>query len=98
VPRHQIGGWPELIQGDMESECHLVSQGVRMGSPADHAATIKPGLEKGAEDWALLFQIDTDEDGPGWMWGDMGMIYFWIRRTDLATRDFSRVWLILQCT
>lgn len=98
LPQHQVGGWPAVIQSDMEEECQLASGGVRMGSPADHAATYRPGAEEGASDWALLFQVDTDEAGPGWMWGDCGMIYFWIRRADLARRDFSKVWLVLQCT
>jgi len=32
------------------------------------------------------------------MWGDMGMLYFWIRAEDLAARRFERVWMILQCS
>jgi uncharacterized protein YwqG len=32
------------------------------------------------------------------MWGDCGMLYFWIRRDDLARRDFSGAWVVLQCT
>jgi uncharacterized protein YwqG len=62
----------------------------------------QPGRPKsptaGAADWRLLLQIDTDEDGPGWMWGDVGRIYFWIKKHDLALRRFADVWLILQCT
>ena len=29
--------------------------------------------------------IKTDDckEGPGWMWGDAGMLYFWIHRDDL---------------
>jgi uncharacterized protein YwqG len=98
VPAHQIGGWPRLIQSDMEEQCQLCSSGVRMGSPKDHEATYRPGLEEGAEDWILLFQVDTDEVGPGWMWGDCGTLYYWIKKQDLAVRDFTSVWLILQCT
>ena len=31
------------------------------------------------------------------MWGDCGMLYFWIRRDDLASRCFDHVWMTLQC-
>ncbi|MGN0700170.1 MAG: DUF1963 domain-containing protein [Oscillospiraceae bacterium] len=31
------------------------------------------------------------------MFGDCGHIYFWIRKADLAARNFDNVWLILQC-
>jgi len=30
--------------------------------------------------------------------GDVGRIYFVIRRQDLEQKDFKNVWLILQCT
>jgi uncharacterized protein YwqG len=29
--------------------------------------------------------------------GDAGRLYFWIRKLDLRARDFSRIWMILQC-
>lgn len=54
-------------------------------------------MEKGAEDWQLLLQIDSDEENLGAMWGDCGRVYFWIRQQDLQKRDFSNVWLVLQC-
>ncbi len=59
-----------------------------------------PSVPEGAKDWILLLQVDTDDDsdGPGWMWGDCGRIYFWIRRQDLAARRFDRAWTVLQCT
>jgi len=31
------------------------------------------------------------------MWGDVGRIYYWIRRNALATRDFDQTWLVFQC-
>ena len=44
----------------------------------------------------LLLQLDTDDD-TGWMWGDMGMIYFWIAPQELDARNFDDVRLILEC-
>ena len=52
-----------------------------------------PGL---AKPWRLLLQLDSCED-LGMMWGDMGLVYFWIRQEDLQARRFDRTWVILQC-
>jgi uncharacterized protein YwqG len=52
-------------------------------------------LRSSAADWALLLQIDTDSE-LGWMWGDAGTIYYWIRRQDLASGTFERTWMMLQ--
>ncbi len=43
----------------------------------------------------LLLQLDT-HTAPGWMWGDMGKLYFWILEGDLAKNDFSHVQLDVQ--
>jgi uncharacterized protein YwqG len=98
APIHQLLGHAAEVQGDMASECQLVSNGIYLGGdkPIDEARV--KALEPGAADWRLLLQIDTDEEGPDWMWGDCGRLYFWIRREDLARRDFSGVWVVLQCS
>jgi uncharacterized protein YwqG len=96
-PIHQIGGYPTPVQGDdMELECQLASNGIYVGNPDGYRSPEARALQSGAEDWLLLLQVDND-DGAGMMWGDVGMLYFWIRRQDLANRDFSNVWMILQC-
>ena len=41
-------------------------------------------------------QVDADEEA-GMMWGDAGMLYFWIRTEDLKNRRVSNVWTVLQC-
>ena len=47
----------------------------------------------------LLLQLDSDQspDGPGWMWGDMGMLYFFIDREDLKAGRFENVLLEEEC-
>ncbi len=47
----------------------------------------------------LLLQIDTDEEdnGPCWMWGDCGRLFFWISPKDLASRRFDRIEFVLEC-
>jgi uncharacterized protein YwqG len=51
-------------------------------------------LEAGKSEWMLLLQIDSDDDAK-MMWGDTGMLYFWIRKNDLKKLRFDHVWLIV---
>ncbi len=48
-------------------------------------------------EWILLFQLDSDEE-IGTMWGDVGTLFFLIKKEDLAMRAFERVWMELQFT
>jgi uncharacterized protein YwqG len=41
-------------------------------------------------------QFDSD-DTAKLMWGDLGMLYFWVRQQDLKVREFSKAWMTLQC-
>lgn len=92
---HHLLGEPQEIQGDMKLECQLASSGIDVGASQDDPRAA--GLAAGAVNWTLLLQLDSDESGPGWMWGDLGRLYFWIRRDDLRHRRFDDVWLVLQC-
>jgi uncharacterized protein YwqG len=84
-PRHQIGGSPKYIQDDPRSNCVDATETIEGDA---HARARE--LTKRASGWRLLFQIDTDEEGPGWMWGDAGCLFYCIRGTDLADRRFDR--------
>jgi uncharacterized protein YwqG len=95
-PRHRAFGWPEPVQNAMPLECQLASNGVYVGGPEGYRDPRVAGLKAGAADWRLLWQIDTDEDA-GWMWGDVGTIYYWIREQDLVAGRFDKVWMIFQC-
>lgn len=96
-PMHQISGKPYAIQNeDMETECALVSKGVNCGRADDYQRGYAQLLEGQTAEWRLLFQMDTDEDA-GWMWGDSGIVYFWVRESEARRGDFSNVWLVLQC-
>lgn len=97
VPDHRVGGYPSPVQNDdMELECELVTNGINLGKPEAYSSPRAKALAAGADDWRLLLQVDSD-DATGMMWGDSGMLYFWIREQDARSGDFSRVWLILQC-
>lgn len=47
------------------------------------------------EDWILLLQLDEDSELP-MIWGDAGCAYYWIRKQDLAIRNFSNTYMTIQ--
>lgn len=63
---------------------------------ASEAATAAGWISGQSDDWVLLLQVDST-DQLGFMWGDAGRLYWYISKQDLAQRDFSKVWLVLQC-
>jgi uncharacterized protein YwqG len=94
---HLLFGSPMVIQNPMEEECQLSFHGFDatdydLGSDPEVAF-----LKDGVEDWQLLLQLDSD-DNLDWMWGDLGRLYFWIRKQDLEKHDFSNVWCEKQCS
>ncbi len=95
-PRHQVLGWPRVIQNQMELECQLASNGLYVGNASGYQDPRRKELEPGAPDWILLLQIDSD-DKTEMMWGDIGTLYVWIRYPDFKQRNFDKAWTILQC-
>jgi uncharacterized protein YwqG len=95
-PIHRLLGHPQPIQGDMQLECQLASNGLYCGDSSSYTDPRADDLRPGALDWRLLLQIDSDDDA-GMMWGDVGMIYYWMRKEDLAARAWDASWLVLQC-
>lgn len=95
-------GYPDTIQNPMYEECEAVTRGWRRGCPEDFAKIPeeeKADIKEKSSEWMLLFQMGTVETNDfEMMFGDCGHIYFWIRKSDLAARDFNKVWLILQCS
>ncbi len=93
---HRLLGHSWNVQGDMQLRAELISNGV---SDADEDRDVRrEELAAGADDWVMLLQLASDWDaGDELMWGDLGKLYWWIRREDLAARRFDRVWMTLQC-
>ena len=94
---NQILGYANCIQGTMELECQFVTNGLYCGDNTGYEDPRRKELEAGKDDWLLLLQIGSDEERTGMMWGDTGRLYFWIRKQDLANKDFDKAWCILQC-
>jgi uncharacterized protein YwqG len=96
-PKHQLGGHPDPQQNpEMDEECQLVSNGINCGTAEGYRDSRVPALLKRAKEWVFYFQLDSDEECE-MMWGDAGMLYFWIRKEDLKNRRFEKSWMILQC-
>jgi hypothetical protein len=92
---HRLLGWPDPVQSpEMELECQIWSTGIEW--TWDDMDRLRAELAPATAEWRLLLQLASDDDA-GMMWGDVGILYFWIRERDLAARDFSRVWMIMQC-
>lgn len=82
-----------------------MSDAYRVGEETDrhqllgHPLWIQTMPESIDKERILLLQIDSDdhENGPGWMWGDAGRIYFTIKPDDLAACYFDDAVMILEC-
>lgn len=80
----------------MELECQLVSNGIYCGSPSGYEDPRAEALRAGSMRWRLLLQVDSDDDLQV-MWGDAGMLYFWVDEEAARAGRFENVWLVLQC-
>ena len=87
---NRLQGNPDTIQDDMRLQCQLVSHGVTDTNDPRAAE-----LSKGALEWQLLLQVDSDEQA-GMEWGNSGMLYYWIQAADLQVQHFDTIWLIMQ--
>lgn len=93
---HRLLGHPDPVQGDMQVECQLVTNGLYCGDSTGYEDPRAKELRDGAAEWRLLMQVDS-QDEADMMWGDVGRLYYWIRHSDLLARDWDLSWLILQC-
>ncbi|MEP5935588.1 MAG: YwqG family protein [Winogradskyella arenosi] len=95
---NQILGYANNIQNTMELECQLVTNGLYCGDPSGYNDPRRKELESGQKDWVLLLQVGSEDEDTGMMWGDLGRIYFWIKKQDLKEKNFDNSWCILQCS
>ena len=93
---HRLLGHPDPVQGDMQVECQLVTNGLYCGDSTGYQDPRANDLLDGAAEWRLLMQVDS-QDEADMMWGDVGRLYYWIKHSDLLARDWKLSWLVLQC-
>jgi uncharacterized protein YwqG len=88
VPIHRLLGYADPIQHDPQEECEVALRSLEWSDLSDRQIDVSK--------WRLLLQIDTDQEC-GMSWGDAGRVYYFIEAGALQSRDFSRVWTIMQC-
>lgn len=94
---NKLLGYADAIQGEMELECELVTNGLYCGDPSGFNDPRAKKLAPNAKDWRLLLQIDSNEEC-NMMFGDAGRLYFWIKKEDLLHKNFDKSWFSLQCS
>ncbi|WP_338754344.1 DUF1963 domain-containing protein [Bacillus sp. FJAT-52991] len=93
---HRIDGHSDTIQGDMYLQCQLVTKSLYCGDSTAYNHPLRKELEPHVKDWHLLLQLDSEDD-LGYLWGDSGKLYFWIRKEDCKNKKFDKAWTVLQC-
>ncbi|MCO6437932.1 MAG: DUF1963 domain-containing protein [Phycisphaerae bacterium] len=91
-----LGGYPDVIQGDIMLECALVSAGICCDGDEFRDPQIQE-YRRESQNWRLLLQVPSCEEA-GMMWGDLGYLYYCIHESDLLERRFGKSWMVLQCS
>ncbi len=99
--RHKLLGYADIIQGEMLTDCERAARGLYSGDPKSFEETSDEEqieIAEKAKNWTLLLQLGTIEaEDFEWMFGDCGMLYFYIKKEDMAARRFENVWFAVQC-
>jgi uncharacterized protein YwqG len=94
-------GYADIVQGEMLTECERTSRGLYCGDHESYVNTpaeVQEDIQAHAKDWVLLCQVCSFySDDFELMFGDCGLIYFYIKKEDLKKKNFDKVWLLLQC-
>ncbi len=100
--RHYLLGHPQSVQDDVRYEWHLERNGRNATFPRTEPARegysrqIDTPQTRSLKKWRLLFEIDSDEKRPHWMWGDDGRLYIGLLEEELKQRQFDKCELVWQ--
>jgi len=92
---HRFAGYPQQIQGPMEQECQLIAERINWTEFRSFDSDRRAQLRKRGKDWQLLIQLASDRRLK-WVWSDVGLVYYWARRQDIAELNFDGALAILQ--
>jgi uncharacterized protein YwqG len=109
IGEHAVGGHPNYIQHDPRLRAELITTGLypriqgRGRNPATGESVTsredEPSLEKAEaamQNWQSLLLVDSEQSADI-LWGDMGRLYYLIRKDDLQKRAFENVWMEFDC-
>lgn len=99
-----------MALGDLEEHIYEMNAD-RYNQLLGHSTNVQEGMEPlctrmakqffepdgTPNEWVLLLQLDSNDKECGMMWGDCGVLYYWIRRQDLLQQRFERCWCVMQC-
>ena len=98
---HKLLGYADIIQNEILTEAERVSRGLYCGDGESYQNTpdgVEEDILKHAGDWMLLCQLSTITKGDfEFMFGDCGMLYFYIRKESLAAMNFNDLHFSVQC-
>ncbi|HVF85354.1 MAG TPA: YwqG family protein [Abditibacteriaceae bacterium] len=101
ISQHHLLGYANSVQDDVLLGVALRQSSEKRKLYETHREFAERILLAEADQWRLLFQLDShfvqEPRHFEWMWGDAGMIYFCIRNEDLKSENFDNVFLELQC-
>src|SRR5262249_31782163 len=60
--------------------------------PSKEDEPLMEKAEAAMQDWQSLFLVDSEQSA-GILWGDMGRLYYLMRKDDLQKRAFETVWM-----
>ena len=89
-------GYPDVFEDSMEEDCEYVARGFYIGERLPSLAPEERSeIEEAAKDWTLLFELESYEgDDFVLAFGDLGHVYFWIKKEDLRNCNFDNTWLV----
>lgn len=95
--RNKLLGYADLIQDEMRVVCVLNSLGVSEEEQGEYLAEHWEEVSAEIDDWMLLCQFDSiNREDFELLFGEMGRLYFYIKKSDLEKSDFDHVWAVLQ--
>lgn len=97
---HKLLGYADIIQGEMLTECESIGRmrGGYTRSYGNVSDKVSSDIKRCAGNWTLLLQLSTiTKDDYEWMFDDGGMLYFYIKKDDLAAKRFDKTHFSVQC-
>lgn len=99
---HKLLGYADIIQNEMLTDCERICRDLYCGDFESYIETpddVSEEINGSRDEWTLLLQLGTIScDAFEWMFGDCGMLYFYIKKEDIRKGQFGKTVFFVQCT